>query len=181
MDSYELERTGLLFVDSYNDFLSDGGGLWPMVEAVAKDVGLLDNLRGITAATRKSGIRGFIDPHHRWEQGDYEDWDHPIPYQFASGKRHTFAKGSWGGEWHPDFAPQEGDIIIKELWGRSGFANPNSIPTKTAQDRQSHINRNAGQHLHRIYGPFRYGAGLSRNIGQGCNCSFHQGYDARNS
>jgi nicotinamidase-related amidase len=35
----------------------------------------------------------------------------------------SFAKGSWGGEWHRDFAPQAGDNIIKEHWGQSGFAN----------------------------------------------------------
>jgi nicotinamidase-related amidase len=34
-----------------------------------------------------------------------------------------FAKGSWGGEWRPDFAPQPSDIIVKEHWGSSGFAN----------------------------------------------------------
>lgn len=33
-----------------------------------------------------------------------------------------FAKGTWGGEWHPDFAPQPGDIDVKEHWGSSGFA-----------------------------------------------------------
>jgi nicotinamidase-related amidase len=37
--------------------------------------------------------------------------------------RHSFAKGEWGGEWHPDFAPQEGDIIAHEHWAQSGFAN----------------------------------------------------------
>jgi nicotinamidase-related amidase len=37
--------------------------------------------------------------------------------------RHSFARGEWGGEWHPDFAPRDGDIIIKEHWGSSGFAN----------------------------------------------------------
>ena len=62
-------------------------------------------------------------PHRRWEPGDYENWDHATPYQVASGKRQTFARGSWGGEWHPDFAPQQGDVIIKEHWGESGFAN----------------------------------------------------------
>ena len=35
----------------------------------------------------------------------------------------TFARGAWGGEWHPDFAPQPGDILVKEHWGGSGFAN----------------------------------------------------------
>jgi nicotinamidase-related amidase len=40
-----------------------------------------------------------------------------------SAKRQSFAKGTGGGEWHPDFAPQPSDIIIKEHWGQSGFAN----------------------------------------------------------
>ena len=28
--SYPLERTGVLLVDPYNDFLSEGGKLWPI-------------------------------------------------------------------------------------------------------------------------------------------------------
>ena len=38
-NSYTKERTALLFVDPYNDFLSDGGKLWPLVEGVAREVG----------------------------------------------------------------------------------------------------------------------------------------------
>ena len=34
-DHYDPSRTALLFVDPYNDFLSEGGKLWPMVKAVA--------------------------------------------------------------------------------------------------------------------------------------------------
>lgn len=83
-----------------------------MLEGVAKEVGLLDNLRTITAAARKVGIRVFIVPHYRWEPGDYENWAHPNPDQVASGKLQVFAKDTWGSEWHPDFAPQTGDIII---------------------------------------------------------------------
>jgi nicotinamidase-related amidase len=36
---------------------------------------------------------------------------------------HHFARGEWGGDWHPDFAPQDGDIVVQEHWGQSGFAN----------------------------------------------------------
>jgi len=121
--AYPKDRTALLLVDPYNDFLSQGGKLWPMVEAVATEVGLLDNLRAITAAARREGIAIFIVPHHRWEPGDYADWDHPTPYQVASSEGQSFAKGTWGGEWHPDFVPRQGDIIVKEHWGSSGFAN----------------------------------------------------------
>jgi len=33
------------------------------------------------------------------------------------------AKGSWGGQFHDDFQPQPGDVIIKEHWGSSDFAD----------------------------------------------------------
>jgi nicotinamidase-related amidase len=32
-------------------------------------------------------------------------------------------KGTWSGEWHPDFMPQPGDIIIKEHRAQNGIAN----------------------------------------------------------
>ncbi|MBW4053943.1 MAG: cysteine hydrolase [Proteobacteria bacterium] len=121
--SYTKEQTALLVVDSYNDFLSNGGKLWPLVEAVATEVGLLDNLRNVISKTRMAGIRIFFVPHRRWEPGDYESWAHPSPDQVAVGRRQVFAKGAWGGEWHPDFMPQPGDIVIKEHWAQNGFAN----------------------------------------------------------
>lgn len=121
--TYEAGSTALVFVDPYNDFLSEGGKAWPRVKAVAEEVGLLDNLRAIVAAVRAAGIRMFIAPHRRWEPGDYESWSHPNPTQQGIMQRHTFARGEWGGEWHPDFAPQAGDIVAKEHWAQSGFAN----------------------------------------------------------
>jgi nicotinamidase-related amidase len=122
-DKYTKNQTALLFIDPYNDFLSEGGKLWPMVEGVAKKVSLLDNLRTLTAAIRKAGMQVFIAPHRRWQPGDFRNWNHPTPYQLSSAEMQIFANGSWGGEWHPDFAPQPGDIIAKEHWGGSSFAN----------------------------------------------------------
>ena len=120
---YAPERTALLLVDPYNDFLSDGGKLYPMLRSVADEVELLDNLRMTVAAARGQSIQVYYVPHRRWQPGDYANWDHPNPTQRLIQQRHTFAKGSWGGEWHPDFVPQNGDIIIQEHWGQSGFAN----------------------------------------------------------
>ena len=121
--TYRTEHTALLLVDPYNDFLSHGGKIFPMIESVATDVGLLDNLRAAVDAARKAGIRVFFVPHRRWQPGDYDDWDHPNPTQRLVQKRQSFAKGSWGGEWHPDFVPQADDIVIHEHWAQSGFAN----------------------------------------------------------
>jgi len=120
---YDAERTALLLVDPYNDFLSDGGKLFPMLRDVAADVHLLDNLRATVDTVRKADLQVLYVPHRRWQPGDYDNWDHPNPTQRLVQQRHTFAKGTWGGEWHPDFVPQDGDIIIQEHWGQSGFAN----------------------------------------------------------
>lgn len=120
---YRAERTGLLLVDPYNDFLSHGGKLFPLLKEVADEVHLLENLRATVAAARAADVQVFYVPHRRWQPGDYDNWDHPNPTQRLVQQRHTFAKGTWGGEWHPDFVPQDGDIIIQEHWGQSGFAN----------------------------------------------------------
>ena len=136
--TYDPGRTALLFVDPYNDFLSEGGKLWPRVAEVARSVNLHEKLRAITGAVRAGGIPVFIVPHHRAEPGDFSNWDHPTPYQRGAAKVQVFAKDSWGGEWHPDFAPQPGDTIVKEHWGASGFANTD-LDMLLKQRRISHV------------------------------------------
>ena len=136
--TYHRDTTALLFVDPYNDFLSEGGKIWPRVKEVALRVGLLDNLRAISGAARNAGMKVFIVPHRRWEPGDYECWHHPNPTQIAIMKTHSFARGEWGGEWHPDFAPQAGDVIIKEHWAQSGFANTD-LDQQLKQHGISHV------------------------------------------
>jgi len=138
LPAYEASRTALLFVDPYNDFLSEEGKLWPLVAGVAGEVGLHANLARILASVRESGIRVVIVPHHRWEPGDLDHWDHPSPYMLGGYNMSIFALGSWGGEWFPAFAPQDGDLICTEHWGSSGFANTN-LDTLLKQRGITHV------------------------------------------
>lgn len=124
-DPIDIQRTALLFIDPYNDFLADDGKLWPIVADVAHEVGLHDNLKAVTAAARAAGMQIVIVPHHRWQPGDLDGWGHPNPYMAGGYDLQIFAVGSKGGDWHPDFAPQPGDLICTEHWGSSGFANTN--------------------------------------------------------
>jgi len=121
------ERTALLLVDPYNDFLSEGGKVYPRLKPIAAEVGLLDNLRRLDGAVRAAGVQVVVVPHRRWEPGDYEDWDHPNPTQRRIMQQHHFARGEWGGEWHPDFAPKPGDIVAKEHWGQAASPTPTWI------------------------------------------------------
>ncbi len=121
--NYSCKSTGLLLVDPYNDFLSEGGKLAGLAKTIADAVDTLNNLRKVVTAVRSAGLPVFYVPHHRSTPQDFQGWKHPSPYQLGAGKAQVFAAGSWGGEWHPDFLPQRNDVVIQEHWGGSGFAN----------------------------------------------------------
>jgi nicotinamidase-related amidase len=123
IDDAAPKITALLCVDFYNDFLSEGGKLWPWVKEIAEQVKLLDNLRTIVRTAREAGITVFHVPHHRMEPDTYKDWKYPAPYQLQAAKSQIFAKGSWGGTFHDDFQVQPGDIVATEHWASSGFPN----------------------------------------------------------
>jgi nicotinamidase-related amidase len=118
-----MNRTAVLLIDPYNDFLSDGGKLWPGVKPVADAVGLLENLRSALAAARAADLPVFFVPHRRWEATNYVGWDHLNPNQQGVNQQQTFARGTWGGQFHPDFQPQPGEVVVTEHWAQSGFAN----------------------------------------------------------
>ena len=120
---YRREATAVLVVDPYNDFLSEGGLLWPRLKEVAEEVGLLDNMRAIHSAARASDLQIVIVPHHQWEEGRYNGWSQMTYGQRWSAEHHFCAKGTWGGEFRTEFAPLGKDIVVQQHWGSSGFAN----------------------------------------------------------
>jgi len=122
-DVYATERTALLIVDPYNDFMSEGGKLYDAIKETATASGLFDNLRKIIPAIRRAGIQVFIVPHHRSHDGDFDKWQHVNMFQKATRPSNAFAVGTWGGEFNEEFGPKPGDIVVKEHWAQSGFAN----------------------------------------------------------
>ena len=121
--AYPGDTTALLCVDPYNDFLAEDGKMWPALSEVSRSVDLHANLVRIRAAMREAGHPIFILPHHRHRDGDFEGWDHLTPFQAAAHERQLFAEGSKGGDWYDGFGPDHGDIVVKEHWGASSFAN----------------------------------------------------------
>ena len=123
LGDYTANRTGLLLVDPYNDFLGEGGKLWPKVKAVAEEVGVMAHLRALVETAHRAGIVVFYVPHRLWREGNHDGWRYPGPWQTLIDREAVFADGMWGGEWHPELAPRSGDVVIQPHWGQSGFAN----------------------------------------------------------
>lgn len=121
--AYDRTMTALLVVDPYNDFISEGGKVWPRIKAVAEANNCVPHMIEILSAARKAKLRILYAMHHRYRSGDYETWKYVAPIQKAAWQRKTFEYGTWGGEFHPDFVPAPGEIVVQEHWCSSGFAN----------------------------------------------------------
>jgi nicotinamidase-related amidase len=121
--TYDKGSTALLVVDPYNDFISEGGKIWPRIKAVAEAHDCVPHMRQVLGAARKAQLRVVYAMHRRYRPGDYESWTHIAPIQRATLRSKSFEYGSWGGEFHPEFTPRPGEIVVSEHWCSSGFAN----------------------------------------------------------
>ena len=121
--SYPKDLTGLLIIDPYNDFISEGGKIWNRIKGVAEANNCVPNMLHVVNAARKAELRIFYALHHRYRPGDYETWKYVAPIQKAGWKSKVFEHGTWGGEIRSEFAPKPGDIVAQEHWCSSGFAN----------------------------------------------------------
>jgi nicotinamidase-related amidase len=120
---YDKVDTGLVVIDPYNDFVSEGGKVWERLKGVAEVNQCVPHMKQVLDAARKAEIRVFYALHRRYRPGDYETWKYLAPIQKAAWSRKAFEYGTWGGEIRVEFQPQAGDIVALEHWGSSGFAN----------------------------------------------------------
>lgn len=121
--SYERDITALLVVDPYNDFISEGGKIWPRIQAVAEANNCVPHMQQVLTAAREAKLPVFFAMHHRYREGDYEDWKYIAPIQKLAWNRRSFEFGTWGGEFKAEFVPVSGEVVASEHWCSSGFAN----------------------------------------------------------
>ena len=77
--TYENDITGLLVIDPYNDFISEGGKVWDRLKGVAEANGCVPHMIEALEAARRANIRVFYALHHRYRAGDYETWKYLAP------------------------------------------------------------------------------------------------------
>lgn len=121
--SYDPNNTGLVVVDPYNDFISEGGKIWPRIKEVAEANNCVPHMQQVLTAARAAKLHVFFAMHHRYQEGDYENWKFVAPIQRAAWHRRSFECGTWGGEFRAEFVPAKGEIVASEHWCSSGFAN----------------------------------------------------------
>src|SRR5258708_19757787 len=79
--TYAADRSALLIVDPYNDFMSQGGKLYEATRETAEAVGFYDHMRQLIPAIRAARIQVIIVPHHPRRKSDSKGWKHMTPSQ----------------------------------------------------------------------------------------------------
>jgi len=120
---FNKDITALVVIDPYNDFISEGGKIWPRIKNVAEANDCVPRMLEVLNAAREATLRVFYALHYRYRPGDYETWRYIAPIQKRGLSSKVFEYGTWGGEIRSEFASKPGEIVAQEHWCSSGFAN----------------------------------------------------------
>ena len=117
------QRTAVVVVDPYNDFLSQNGAAWPGVGSVVQSVGVVGNLRKLLVGARSMETQVVYAPHRRYREGDYANWKFRNWSHNGIMNFKMFADGTPRGEFLDELKAEPGDMVASEHWSASGFAN----------------------------------------------------------
>lgn len=120
-----IDNTALVLVDPYNDFLAKRGQVWMMLKNVVRSNGMIGKTRSLLEAARKRRMTVAYAPHYRWRPNGLAGRKYLHPTQFMQETSHIFPKGKFGGEFLPELAPIDGEIIASEHLCSSGFSGTN--------------------------------------------------------
>ena len=117
------QRTAVVIIDPYNDFLSPNGAAWPAVGSVVRAVGVVGNLKKLLVGARSTGTQVVYAPHRRYRKGDYANWKFRNWSHKGIMNYKMFAHGTPRGEFLDGLKAEPGDMVALEHWSASGFAN----------------------------------------------------------
>jgi nicotinamidase-related amidase len=118
--TYNKSITALLVVDPYNDFISEGGKLWPRIKAVAETNNCVPHMLEVLNAARKAKLRVFYAMHHRYRPGDYETWKYVAPVQRAAWQHKSFEYGTWAANSAPNSCRRRARLSRRNIGAPAG-------------------------------------------------------------
>jgi len=118
-----VNGTALLVCDVQNDLVDPKGkvGAGGLAKIVAER-NLLSNLKALIASVRGKGWPVvYVGLGYR---EDYRDVLSVAPRIAKARESKVAVRGEWGAEFHPDIAPQDGDIVFYKQWVNPFFGTP---------------------------------------------------------
>lgn len=115
--NFALEKTAVVLIDPYNDFLHPEGKLFPAVQESLTATDTVAHLKTLVAAARSRRVPIFYALHQHWRERIFDGWRHVNPA--AAEATGIFQEGGWGVEildgLQPDLKGNR-DVVVSKHW-----------------------------------------------------------------
>ncbi len=122
-DMIKRDKTALVVIDPYNDFLSFGGKSWLLNRATLHALDTNKHLEQLLAAARSVGMTICFAPHARYRAGVFAGRQYLNPSIYLARFFRTFSDGKWGGRFRKGCSPLPSEFVANEHLVSSGFVN----------------------------------------------------------
>ncbi len=122
-EKIKRDKTALVVIDPYNDFLSFGGKSWLLNRATLRALDTNKHLEQLLGAARSAGMTICFAPHARYRAGVFDGRQFLNPSIYLARFFQTFSDGKWGGRFRKDCSPLPSEFVASEHLVSSGFVN----------------------------------------------------------
>jgi nicotinamidase-related amidase len=116
----DLDKTAIFITDPQNDFISEGGGAWPLVGENIISGKVVEHQIQLREAAKDAGIKVFYSPH-MYTKMDYENWSSLNGIDKIMFANKMFIQGTWGHDFHPKMKPDDNTVVLNSHKGLSNF------------------------------------------------------------
>jgi nicotinamidase-related amidase len=109
--NYERGRVGLLLIDTVNENFSEQGKAYEIYRPEFERLGTFENLKRLIAGSRRLDVPVFFAATS-FTEADYTTWKHLSGMHRQMFEKRLFEAGTWNAEFHPELAPQPGDVVL---------------------------------------------------------------------
>ena len=118
-------KSAIVLIDPYNDFLHPEGKAYKPISESIKKTGTVENLHKLLKIAREKKIPVYYCLHQQTHEHAMVGWKHMTNSQSRLKAGQIFEAGSWGVEYfegmEPDF--NNGDVVVSKHWNSSSFQN----------------------------------------------------------
>lgn len=115
-----MEKTALVLIDVYNDFLHPEGKATPRLASSLESSKTIEHIQQAVKTARIANIPVYYSLHQQYHDGKYTGFEHWNAMLRSVEASHSFEEGSWGAQifdsLEPD--PANGDVIISKHWNQ---------------------------------------------------------------
>jgi|SRR5690242_11059245 len=112
-------KTAVVLLDVYNEFLHPEGKINPYVSESMAETNTIHHLKDLVHVARASHIPVYYALHQTWQPGNYQGWKHMNATTTGFGESGAIADGSWGAEIYPGLEPDvigNNDVVVSKHW-----------------------------------------------------------------